>query len=280
MKLLSMIIFPACGGVCAVGWYGFNSLQPKNLKQYLEWQGFELASADGAWKSVIKEHGALAKSIGVSSESDLQNLKVWCEMHLSLSEFSAYIDKATKLCVDNVGTVEAKLVRDGIPVNTFFQDSTQDDQYKTSYVFRKHNADFLFLIGHVPEKGEDFEPAVSKYKEWCKSTLKAKPTPSLLENFKLFCKPKSFSTVKEYLDTFKLKYLTNDDSKLKLKWLSIRDFASYKQDITDNIGDESDLKNWCENSLKRKFSETMDVFEDILKKVKARCTEGSLLADS
>ncbi|AEG73326.1 hypothetical protein MHF_1076 [Mycoplasma haemofelis Ohio2] len=281
MKSLSMMIFPACGGVCAAGWYGFHSLQPKDLKEYLEWQGFQLASSDNSWKAVIKEHGELAKSIEVQSESDLEKLKSWCASHLPLSDFSSHIDKAAKLCVDNVGTVEAKLVRDGISVDIFFQESSGDEKYKTAYVFRKHNSDFLSLIGHTPEEEEDFEPAVSKYKAWCESTLKAKPETSLFENFKLFCKPKSFSTVRSYLDTFKLQYLTEDSSGgLKDMWGKIKEFASYQQDIQDTKSDESDLRKWCEDNLKKNFHEGMKVFDDILKKVKARCTKGSEVVDS
>ncbi|CBY92996.1 hypothetical protein HF1_09880 [Mycoplasma haemofelis str. Langford 1] len=278
MKSLSMMIFPACGGVCAAGWYGFHSLQPKDLKEYLEWQGFQLASSDNSWKAVIKEHGELAKSIEVQSESDLEKLKSWCANHLPLSDFSSHIDKATKLCVDNVGTVEAKLVRDGISVDIFFQESSSAEKYKTAYVFRKHNSDFLSLIGHTPEEEEGFEPAVIKYKEWCNSTLKAKPETSLFENFKLFCKPKSFSTVKDYLDTFGLKYLTGDTQGLKGMWERIKGFASYKQDIQE-IG-ENALKTWCEENLKKNFHDEMKVFDDILKKVKARCTKGSEVVDS
>nr|WP_014272523.1 hypothetical protein [Mycoplasma haemocanis] len=266
-----MMIFPTCGGVCAVGWYGFNSLQPKNLREYLEWQGFTLASVENAWKSIIKEHGELAKSIGVNSESDLEKLKTWCVTHLPLSDFSSYIDKASKLCVDNVGTIEAKLVRDGIGLTQFFQDSSDDDKYKTSYAFRKHNLDFLSLISHTPEKGEKFEPAISKYRTWCNSTFKAKPKPDLLKNFQMFCKPKNFTTIRAYLNGKEFLTESKYDSELDVRYRKISDLASYKYDISE-FGKEA-LKEWCEDNLNKSFHDSLSVLDEILPKVIFRCVK-------
>ncbi|AEW45682.1 hypothetical protein MHC_04130 [Mycoplasma haemocanis str. Illinois] len=268
-----MMIFPTCGGVCAVGWYGFNSLQPKNLREYLEWQGFTLASVENAWKSIIKEHGELAKSIGVNSESDLEKLKTWCITRLPLSDFSSYIDKASKLCVDNAGTIEAKLVRDGIGLTQFFQDSSDDNKYKTSYAFRKHNLDFLSLISHTPEKGEKFEPAVNKYKKWCNSTLKAKPKPDLLKNFQMFCKPKDFTTIKKYL--VGKEFLTEEryDSNLQTLHDKISNLASY---LADGIERGKDgLKKWCNENLEKNFHESLSILDEILPKVVSRCVKDS-----
>ncbi|AEW45676.2 hypothetical protein MHC_04100 [Mycoplasma haemocanis str. Illinois] len=268
------MIFPACGGACAVGWYGFNSLQPKNLREYLEWQGFALASNENTWKSIIKEHGELAKSIFVSSEDDLEKLKTWCAVHLPLSDFSSYIDKASKLCVDNAGTIEAKLVRDGTGLTQFFQDSSGDEQYKTSYAFRKHNLDFLSLIGHTPkERGETFEPAISKYRTWCKFTLKSKPEPHLFKNFQIFCKPKNFTTIQAYLTGKEFLTENKYDSELNALFARISNLASYKADYI-NPGKEG-LKQWCQENLQKNFYDSLSVLDEILPKVMSRCVRNS-----
>ncbi|AEG73380.1 hypothetical protein MHF_1137 [Mycoplasma haemofelis Ohio2] len=204
---------------------------------------------------------------------------MWCDEHTPLVKFNDHIQNAIDLCVYNVKTVKGKLVQNKKDLNTFLTGQTNNDEkYKVSYAFRKHNEDFLKLIGHAPEEDEsEWNPAIDKYKEWCQNSLESEFKDSVYESFLIFCVPKNFSTVKAYLSGRTL--LTEDSQKEELQKVhqKISNFDSYKADSIES-GEEG-LKKWCEENLEKNFSDSLNVLDEILPKVISRCVKGSEITD-
>ncbi|CBY93041.1 hypothetical protein HF1_10330 [Mycoplasma haemofelis str. Langford 1] len=268
-------------GTAGLGsWYKFHHLQPKTLRQYLEWQGLRLISDSESnyWKAAVEENKELVKKLNLD-ESKLEGVKEWCRNHLDLEKYEDVKDSALLLCVDNPKSVKARIIQLDGGTDRLIHGSESDKQYKVAYVFRKHIDGFNALIGYVPtknEKGEeqiDLAQAKEAFQKWCESSLNRPVEDTLVLNIRELCTPKEFSKVEDYLKGKTLLTKEGKDSTLDAVYKKIKDFASYKADITKE--NKEGLKEWCEENLKKEFSESLSIFEETLPKVISRCVEGS-----
>ncbi|AEG73366.1 hypothetical protein MHF_1123 [Mycoplasma haemofelis Ohio2] len=268
-------------GTAGLGsWYKFHHLKPKTLRQYLEWQGLRLISDSESnyWKAVIEENKELAQKLGIDT-SKIDGIKEWCKSHMDSEKYEDIKDSGLLLCVDNPKTVKARIIQLDGGTDRLIHGDDADKKYKVAYVFRKHISGLHSLIGYQPkvgDKGEEqvvFEEATDLFKKWCTSSLDKPLDETLVLNIRELCTPKGFSKVRDYLTGKALLTDSGKDTQLQAKYDKIHNFASYKQDITDNNKDG--LKNWCTTKLDEEFSKDLSIFEEILPKVISRCVEGT-----
>ncbi|AEG73373.1 hypothetical protein MHF_1130 [Mycoplasma haemofelis Ohio2] len=285
MKLLPYSALLGLGAIGIGGWYRFGNLQPKTLRQYLEWQGLRLISDSESnyWKAVIEENKELVKRLNL----DESKVKEWCRNHLDLEKYEDVKDSALLLCVDNPKSVKARIIQLDGGIHKLINGSGADKQYKVAYVFRKHIDGFNSLIGYSPEKDEkgkeqiDLAQAKDAFQTWCENSLTKPVEETLVLNIREMCAPKTFSKVKEYLSGRTLLTQSDKTSQLQAVYEKIKDFATYKEDIKSIRESEKDgLKKWCEQNLEKEFSDDLSVFEETLPKVISRCVEGSVTVDS
>ncbi|CBY92995.1 hypothetical protein HF1_09870 [Mycoplasma haemofelis str. Langford 1] len=291
VRALHIIAPLGLGAIGTGGWYGFSTLHPKNLKQYLEWQGFKLASYshDNTWKSILEENKDLLSKIPELKDDNLPISKIrdWCYSRYGYTNFDDLKDSASKLCVDNPRTVKGSIIQKSGSIDALIKsDSSEaEKQYKVSFLFRKHIEGFKDLIGYstpAPEKEgdapkENLKDAYEKLKSWCDRSLLQKPTDSLISNVEIFCSPKKFKTIKELIQLNKETLLTDSSKSRELsdKHNKIKDLDSYKNDssVTGDKTNEESLKTWCTTMENKEFSDD-GVFEDY-PKFRFRCVSTS-----
>ncbi|AEW45683.1 hypothetical protein MHC_04135 [Mycoplasma haemocanis str. Illinois] len=269
------------------GLYGFSGLRPKDLKQYLEWQGFELASnKDGnIWKSILEEHRDIVKRRTEKQSPQEQDIRDWCSSHLSKKDYETFKDDASKICVNNPRTVRAKIIQLDGSISSLIE-SSNDEEYRVAYIFRKHIKGFTQLIGFTPPPKEEGKPERENIvgggealKKWCLKSLESKPDDSLISNVKTLCSPKGFKTIKELITKQKehSNLLTDHSnvSDLQSKWNAIRQRDSWKHDNTSGENSSS-LMKWCLDNEEKKFSEE-GTFSEIYPKFRFRCLKSTSL---
>ncbi|CBY92997.1 hypothetical protein HF1_09890 [Mycoplasma haemofelis str. Langford 1] len=284
-KLFPMIALSGLGAIGVSGWYGFSGLRPKDLKQYLEWQGFELAShASGhVWKSILDEHKEIVKSLIKNDSPTEKDIQDWCASHLSEANYESFKDDASKICVNNPQTVRAKIIQQSGDIKALIEGSEGDksQEYKVAYIFRKHIEGLPRLIGFIPpEKSEGIEDGGKALGEWCKKSLESKPDDSLVSNVKALCSPKGFKTIEELIKKQGEENLLLTDGKnsseLTSKYNEIKDKDSWTKDDskTSTQSTEEDLKQWCETHKSKNFYEE-GTFTDVYPKFRFRCLKAS-----
>ncbi|AEW45664.1 hypothetical protein MHC_04040 [Mycoplasma haemocanis str. Illinois] len=290
IRTLHIIVPLGLGVIGTGGWYGFSTLHPKNLRQYLEWQGFKLArySHDNTWKSILEENKDLIEKIPElkGSVSSFDKIRDWCYSRYDWINFDDLKDSASKLCVDNPRTVKGSIIQKSGSLASLIADASDaEKKYKISFLFRKHIEGFKDLIGYstpAPEKEggtpkEDLTVAYEKLKSWCENSLLKKPTDDLISNVEIFCSPKKFTTVKELITLNKESLLTdlNKSSELSQKYSQIKDLDSFKKDKDiENSQNEQSLKEWCQKMESKSFSDD-EVFEDY-PKFRFRCLHSAI----
>ncbi|AEG72835.1 hypothetical protein MHF_0563 [Mycoplasma haemofelis Ohio2] len=281
MRLLSALALLGFGTVGVGGWYGFSTLRPKNLQQYLEWQGFELASKTegNIWKSILDERKEIIKSrIGKTDpqESDIRN---WCSSHLSISNYESFKDDASKICVNNPHTVRAKIILQDGSISSLIEglNDSKGEKYKVAYIFRKHIEGVPELIGFIPpskEEGtENLEGGGKALGEWCQKSLESKSDDQLVKNVRLLCSPRPFTTIKELIKLNKEEELLlteeANSTELSKKYAEIKDKDSWTKESSSPDSQES-LKKWCQTHESKKFSEE-GTFSNVYPKFRFRC---------
>ncbi|AEW45677.1 hypothetical protein MHC_04105 [Mycoplasma haemocanis str. Illinois] len=285
-KLFPILAFSGLSVAGFGGWYSFSGLRPKNLKQYLEWQGFELAfnKGDNIWKSILNEYrDIVARRTGKDSpqEKDIQD---WCSEHLLQKDYETFKDDASKLCVNNPRTVRAKIVQQSGDIKSLIEGSSdnKDKDYKVAYIFRKHISGFTKLIGFTPPSEKEGEEVIENIvgggealKKWCLKSLESKPDDSLISNVKTLCSPKGFKTILELIKKLGQEgLLLTDDSntaQLIMKYNQIKDKSSWVQESkSSNESNYFDLKKWCEEHKEKNFYEE-GVFSNVYPKFRFRC---------
>ncbi|AEG73340.1 hypothetical protein MHF_1092 [Mycoplasma haemofelis Ohio2] len=281
-KLLPILALSGLGTIGVGGWYGFSGLRPKDLQQYLEWQGFELASKKGGnvWKSILDEHKEIVKTrIGKDSPSE-QDIQDWCSSHISRKDYESFKDDASKICVNNPQTVRAKIIQLDGDISKLIE-SSKDEEYKVAYIFRKHIEGVSELIGFVPPPKEEGQEVVENIKEggealkkWCVKSLEAKPDDSLVANVKALCSPKGFKTIKELItkqnEESKLLTKTENATELQNKYNEIKEKASWTKDKPQKSNEQESLKKWCEENEAKNFYEE-GTFSNVYPKFRFRC---------
>nr|WP_014272764.1 hypothetical protein [Mycoplasma haemocanis] len=274
MKIIPYAVLLGFGTIGAGGWYKFHTLQPSNLKQYLEWQGFRLISdtESNYWKAVLEENKDLLNSLNITG---IEGVKGWCKSNMDSENYEPIKNRASLLCVDNPKTVKARIIQLDGSIDKLM---SSNEQYKVAYVFRKHISGFNSLIGYSPTvNGEgkekiNFEEATQIFKKWCDSSLGKEINETLVLNVREFCIPKNFSKIKDYLKGKTLLTDSGQEQELEKVYQKIKDFKSYTSEIFEDGKDK--LKDWCNTNLERDFSESLNVFDEILPKVISRCVKG------
>ncbi|AEW45654.1 hypothetical protein MHC_03980 [Mycoplasma haemocanis str. Illinois] len=286
-KLLPIFAISALSAVGFGGWYSFSVLRPKDLQQYLEWQGFELASKKGGyiWKAILDEHKSIIVSRTKKLDPKEEDIESWCSSHLPSTDYESFKDDASKICVNNPQTVRAKIIQQDGNIDSLINDSqeSKDKEYRISYIFKKHIDGVLALIGFIPPKQElgqeikeNIKDAGKALEAWCKKSLASKPEDVLVDNVKLLCSPTKFHTVKELIENQNEKNLLltdgNNSSELNAKYEEIKDKASWTKDPDRSSFSMrvDDLKDWCEAMEKKEFSDE-GIFSNIYPKFRFRC---------
>ncbi|AEG73365.1 hypothetical protein MHF_1122 [Mycoplasma haemofelis Ohio2] len=282
MKFKTLLGTGIVGGIGGAGVYGFHSLQPKNLQEYLEWQGFKLVSNsdENTWKAIKKENAPLLKEIFGKDDPETQEIQKWCKDLLPLTDYQEYVSRVSKVCVDSVWTVEGKIIQEKGSTNGLIQKG-KDEDFKVAYVFRRHISDFLDLINFHPPQSEEGQPAEEKldeakksFEDWCIGSLAKEANDSLVSNIQTFCSPKGFSTIKELIEKNGEKLLTDSQytGDLEKKYQEIKDLKTWKDENEQSHSSNEDLKSWCNKNQDKKFSEE-GVFAEIYPKFRFRCVK-------
>ncbi|AEW45666.1 hypothetical protein MHC_04050 [Mycoplasma haemocanis str. Illinois] len=280
-KLFPILAVSGLSIIGAGGWYGFSGLRPKNLKQYLEWQGFESAfHASGlVWKSILAEHKEIVTRRTKKTNPTESDIKDWCIQHLYATDYESFKDDASKICVNNPETVRAKIIQQDGDIKSLIEGSEGDKNknYKVAYIFRKHITGFLGLISFTPpEKGEGIEGGGRALEKWCKKSLDSKPDDFLVANVKSLCSSKGFNTIKELIEkqseTGSLLTDSNNQAELIKKHNSINEKSSWLADAkeTSNQSNYFDLKEWCTTYMNKNFYDE-GTFSDVYPKFRFRC---------
>ncbi|AEW45697.1 hypothetical protein MHC_04205 [Mycoplasma haemocanis str. Illinois] len=279
MKFFPLTVLLGLGAAGIGGWYKFIHLKPKTLRQYLEWQGFKLIkdTERNHWLSVLHENKKVAEDLNISN---IDEIKWWCEVHLDSENYEDFKVSASLLCIDNPKTVKARIIQLDGNIDGLIKDGEMDE-YKVSYIFKKHIAGVTETIGFLPpeqEKGqpikEDLENAGRALSTWCKKSLDAAPNDTIVANVKLLCFSKGFGDI---FGLIKLRgeeslLLTNPNNlgDLNLKYNSIKGLSSWENDPTKSGSSFMSLYAWCDETQKKKFSEE-GTFSNIYPKFRFRC---------
>ncbi|CBY93049.1 hypothetical protein HF1_10410 [Mycoplasma haemofelis str. Langford 1] len=280
MRLVIVGGLGAALGSSLLTWYGLSFWSQKTLRQYLEWRGYQVVSPSdkSTWKAIKEEHSSLIYEL-FSGDNIEDQIRDWCASHLEKSSYLSQIGTASKICVNNLKTIKGKIVQRGTDLKSLLN---RTDDYKVAYVFRKNTLDFLKLIGYSPKPMENLEEAVQAYRSWCENSLNAPFEELLLANVESLCKPKGFSTIKEFIHNSGKQMITEGDdadSKLEARLKLLKDLPSFKKDVGDSV-DKEKLKEWCNTSASKGFFEGSQVLEDDYPKVKSRCIKDEKVIDS
>ncbi|AEG72906.1 hypothetical protein MHF_0634 [Mycoplasma haemofelis Ohio2] len=275
MKILSTAALLGLGAIGFGGWYKFNSLKPKTLREYLEWQGLKVdIEEDNTWTAILEENKGIANRAINKESLDISDVKKWCSEQLVKEDYGSVKEYASVLCVDNLKKVRSKIIQK-YGKDRIDKLLKQDEDYKVAYVFRKHIVGFLSLIGHQPpttsEDGEDndnLEDAKIKFKEWCEGSLEKEVDESLVSNVLSLCTPKKFKTIKELVSQNGEELLTDPQysSELNAKYEAIKNYDSWKAEK------KGTLEEWCKEYEAQPFSDK-DVFTKIYPKFRFRCVK-------
>ncbi|AEW45700.1 hypothetical protein MHC_04220 [Mycoplasma haemocanis str. Illinois] len=143
MKFKTLLGIGVVGGLGGAGVYGFNSLKPKNLQEYLEWQGFKLVSNTdtNTWKAIKTENAILLREIFGNDNPEILQIQQWCKSLLPLTDYQKYVSRVSKVCVDSIWTVEGKIIQKQGSTSGLIKKG-EDEKFKVAYVFRRHISEF------------------------------------------------------------------------------------------------------------------------------------------
>ncbi|AEW45431.2 hypothetical protein MHC_02845 [Mycoplasma haemocanis str. Illinois] len=274
LKLLGILSLGVSG---TGGWYLFGNIRPKNVEEYLTRSGFKLLSWDSefSWKAVLEENKDLLEGL-LKKSPDIPSIQQWCRDILPREDYEQYANPASLVCVDNLQTVEGKIIQSDGNINALIEglnDGNKKDKYKVSYVWRKHMPSVLGLISFTPpEDKEGLREGGEALEKWCKKSLKEKPSDSLLSNVKLLCSPMPFESINELINHNGEKNKLEDN--YTIMYWKIKNTDTWTKDLSvKEIWDKSDqqiLEEWCKQSKEKKFSEE-GTFSDVYPKFRYRC---------
>ncbi|OAL10674.1 hypothetical protein A6V39_01220 [Candidatus Mycoplasma haematobovis] len=176
---------------------GYIFLRPKNLGEYLKWQGLTLASTDNdaLWQSIYEENQEHFKTLFPNEEGDekWRRIKKYCSEAIPKADYDNNgIENAKKLCVDNVKTVKGQMIKNKLKVDDMM---TEEAQFKTAAAVQG-NDKFWGLIGAT---NDTLEERAKAYQRWCTESLNSQPKDDLVKNVDSFCHKKSYSNFSEKL---------------------------------------------------------------------------------